>query len=202
MEVYLIRHGEIDRVGGRADYFYRLTEEGRENAYNASKFIKNFCFNPNAKSILLTSCSLRTIETSLYISEAIQREITPVDGCYELDMGYNECKEKKDWLYIDTDGKFTNRSGMSVKEKFRVRHYLGESPHDVYERVKGLEEVIRNYDGDSIYVVGHGTSLRLLTMRLMGYDEKWYYDEPIPKNCSIKKLVLTDDKKVDLGYLR
>lgn len=202
MDIYLIRHGQIERTGDRKDYFYRLTEEGKENAKGAGQFIKNFCFNPDSKSILLSSCSLRTIETSMYISEAINREINLVDGCYELDMGYNECKDKKDWLYINYDGEYTDRKGMGPKEKFRVKHYLGESPEDVYKRVKGLEDVIRNYDGDSVYAVGHGTALRLLTMRLMGYDEKWYYDEPVPTNCSIKKLVLKDNTISDHGYLR
>ena len=200
MEIYLIRHGHINRIGNQEDYFYKLSDIGNEQARKASIFVRDNIFNSNNKNILLSSNTIRTIETSLFFSEVLKTKLHIVDNVHEINMGFNDCRPKKEWLYVDDNNCFISRDGMTYEEKFKVRHYMGESPFDVYIRIKALEDIIYSSGCDSMYIVGHGTTLRLLTMRLLKKDIKWFYDEPIPTNCSVRKLVLTN-KIVDHKYI-
>ena len=200
MELYLIRHGHINRDGTSDDYYYRLSDIGNKEAQQVSLFINDNVFDQNKSNLLISSNTLRTIETSMYISEIIKTKIDIVDNIHEIDLGFNESKPKNEWLYTDEKGNFTNRENMTYEEKFVTRHYLGESPYDVYLRIMDLEKIIRSSNNDCVYVVGHGTTLRLLTMMLLQENEKWYYDEKLPNNGSVRKLVL--DKKVsDYSYI-
>jgi broad specificity phosphatase PhoE len=202
MEIYLIRHGEINRDGSKEDYFYRLTDIGNDNARNMAQFIHDNYFDKNKKNSLVSSKTIRTIETSLYLSHALDLKLELIDDSHELDMGFNECKPKRDWLYVDQNNRFIDRTGLPDEERFKIRHYKGESPLIVYERMATLENYILHSPSDVLYIVGHGTSLRLLTMRLMGYKPNWFYEEPVPSNCSVKKLTLTNNQVIDEGYMR
>ena len=118
MNLYLIRHGEIDRDGHSPDYFYRLTKDGNENASNMAKFVLDNCYDPIKDNKLVSSKTTRTIETALYLSHELFIPLDLIDNAHELDMGYNEAKPKKNWLYVDQDNQFVDRSGMSDNDRF------------------------------------------------------------------------------------
>ncbi len=202
MNLYLIRHGKIIRNGTNDDYFYRLSNDGNNDALTAALFIKDNYFDNKESNVLLTSNTIRTIETSLYLSDILKLKVNIIDNCEEINMGYNECKDKKNWLYVDCNNQFTDRIGMNDNERFFIKHYLGESPYDVYKRLEQLEKIIRKFDFDNYYIVGHGTSLRLLTMRLLNESAEWFYKEEVPGNCSIRKLELSKNKVINNYYIR
>ena len=196
MYLYLIRHGEIKRTTEENDdYFYCLTEEGKNSIKETGLFLRDLAYDENANSIILTSDTLRTLESSIILSNILRSKIVVVPNCQELNMGYNEAKDKKDWLYVYQD-EFTDRSGFDYAKKWETKHYLGESPKEVYKRLETLKEYILSLKDDNAYVVGHGTSLRMLDMKLNNHDLEWFYDEPIPEYASVKKLVLSKDHKV------
>lgn len=193
MDLYLIRHGEIKRLVDENDYFYRLTDVGKKSIKETGIFLKTY--EHDSDGIILTSETLRTLESSIILSEILRTKIKIVPNSHEMNMGYNEAKDKKDWLYV-YNGEFTDRSGFDYTKKWETKHYLGESPREVYERLKGLKEYIISLKEDNVYVVGHGTSLRMLDMNLNEHDLNWYYNEPIPKYASVRKLVLNKNYKV------
>lgn len=202
MDVYLIRHGEIKRDGTKEDYFYRLTEEGNSNALDMAKFMHDHYYDKKKNNALVSSKTIRTIETALYLSHELDLKLNLIDNIQELDMGFNECKPKSNWLYVDQHNQFVDRSGMPDQERFKIRHYQGESPLQVYERMANLENYILNSPSDVLYIVGHGTSLRLLTMRLMHLTPEWFYEEPLPRNCSVRKIKVLSKEIIDEGYIR
>ena len=185
MYLYLIRHGEVKRVCHEPeDYFYCLTESGRKGVADTGVFLKNSEYSADTNNIILTSETLRTIETSTILSHILKTKIRMVPNCQELDMGFNDGKEKKDWKYV-YEGEFTDRKGFDYAQKWVTRHYLGESPKDVYDRLETLKECILSLKDHNVYVVGHGASLRLLDMKLNPRDIEWYYEEPIPEFASV-----------------
>ena len=67
MEIYLIRHGQINRNGTCEDYFYKLNDDGNLAAKNASLFVNRAVFDKSLNNILLSSNTIRTIQTYHYI---------------------------------------------------------------------------------------------------------------------------------------
>lgn len=195
MYLYLIRHGEINRVVDENDYFYCLTEEGKKSMEETGLFLREFEYDKDANNLILTSETLRAFESSIILSRILKTKIKSVPNCQEINMGFNEAKDKKDWLYI-YQGEFTDRNGFDYAKKWETEHYLGESPKQVYERLDTLRDCILALDDHNLYVVGHGASLRMLDMKLNDHDLDWYYNEPVPEYASVKKLVLTKDHKV------
>ena len=201
MVLYLIRHGKINRDGSHSDYYYKLTEEGIDEVKEMALFLKSNYHDDSKKNIIFSSNTLRTIETSIILSETINEKIKIVKDAHEMSMGYNDCKDKSLWKYVLENGKFTNREGFTNLEKFRTRHYLGESPYDTYKRLSILKNMIILSNCDNLYVVGHGTTLRLLLMQLSNKSVDWYYDEAIPNNASVRKLVLQNNTVISDKYI-
>lgn len=203
MQLYLIRHGEIDRKSCIADdYFYRLTEEGKKSIIETGIFLRDNELDSSSDNVIISSDTLRTIESSIILSDILKTKMIIVSNSHEINMGYNEAKEKKDWLYT-YNGEFTDRVGFDCLKKWETKHFQGESPKDVYKRLELLKEYILSLKECNAFVVGHGASLRILDMRLNNRSIEWYYNEPIPKCASVRKLVLTNKHKVKYDdYIR
>ena len=195
MNLYLIRHGEIDRIIEEDDYFYCLNEKGRKDMEDVGHFLRENEYDKYAKRLILTSETLRTLESSVILSSILETKIQMVPGCEEIRFGFNEGKERKDWVHIYR-GEFTDRKGFTCQQKWETEHYQGESLKQVYERLNTLRDCILSLDDHNLYVVGHGASLRMIDMKLNNYDVDWFYNEPNPECGSVKKLVLTKDHKV------
>lgn len=84
--------------------------------------------------------------------------------------------------------------------KFYARYPHGESPFDVYCRLKQFFHTLKEDEQkgiDTALVVCHGIVIKAFTMAWLNKTPEWYEAEKSPGNCAIR--VLEGNK--DLGYI-
>lgn len=193
--LYLIRHGEILRDGNMDDQSYPLIETGIQHAKEVAFFLENYIKNQNGDKLIFSSSFLRAIMTATEISKKLLLPIEVIDNIHEMQFGNNEAKPKEQWLF---EAPFRNneiipKAGLTENEKFLLRHLGGESPNDVLLRVVPFVDLIKRLDTNNIIIIGHGVTLRMMEMILDNKSISWYYQEPIPNHCSVKKLTLNNN---------
>ncbi len=210
MHIFLIRHGEsVANVGDNLerlpDHLVELTENGKRQAYEAGKWLKNYC---GEKSIDLTRARIwrspyrRTRQTSEEFNKSlgitdIREDITLV----EQKFGLFDSLPETEWGITDAAAYDEFLRQVQNQGKFYARLPMGESPFDVAIRVhQFMGTIYRDYekDGtDTLFVFTHGTTLRAFLLRWFHYSPEWYQKERNPKNCWIREI----DGDRDCGYI-
>jgi len=203
--IILIRHGEsqaninpiiYDTI---PDNKIELSENGKEQAINAGKRLKNII---KEESILFYVSPLRrTLQTFEGISQAFDK--------LSFIMKEDPRLREQEW------GNFQNSSKineiMQIRDKvgkFYFRFDSGESGSDVYDRVSlFLNSLFREFDSnnslkmkkyDNIVIVTHGLFMRLFLMRFFKMSIGEFEKMKNPKNTEIVVLVKDDNGKYHL----
>ena len=168
--LYLVRHGATplsaeDRFSGAANVF--LSDEGRAQAEQLSKRLADDKIHAFYASPLD-----RTIETANIIARP--HGLTPIakDGLREISHGHWE-----------------GLSRQEVKEQFRDEYDAWESDPFTFAPKEGesgiavlaralpvIREVVENHKDETILVVSHKATLRLIISSLLGFDARGFRD--------------------------
>lgn len=210
MHIFLIRHGEsVANVGDNLerlpDHLVELTEKGKQQAYEAGQWLKEYCDNKGidlSRARLWRSPYRRTRQTSeefnksLGISD-IREDITLV----EQKFGLFDSLPETEWGETDAAAYDEFLRQIQNQGKFYARLPMGESPFDVAIRVhQFMGTIYRDYEKegiDTLFVFTHGTTLRAFLLRWFHYSPEWYQKEKNPKNCWIREI----DGDTDCGYI-
>ena len=164
--LYLVRHGATP-ANEQRPYVLQghgidtsLSDTGRKQATAVAGFLAT-----RPVDVVLTSPMKRARETARLIARPHQRDVGVLETITECDVGH---WEGRDWDSIMRDDPDAYQRFM--EDPSRNGYPEGESYGDVLERVGPvLDDVLRQYRGQSVVVVAHNIVNRVYVARLMGW---------------------------------
>lgn len=166
----LVRHGATtlsaeDRFAGSTDV--ALSDEGRHQAARLAERLAD-----DGISAVYCSPMRRTIETAAIIAEP--HGLMPVTrpGLREIDHGHWEGLTRK-----EVEARYGDEYARWEADPFTVAPEGGESGLDVMARaLPVVREIVEAHAGESILVVSHKATIRLVISSLLGFDARGYRD--------------------------
>ncbi len=168
--VYLIRHGETelsaeDRFSGGTDV--DLSAHGRWQASCLAARLAD-------DDIAAFYCSpmRRTIETASILAEPYR--MTPIqrDGLREIHHGHWETLHRE-----EVERRFPEEYAAWQQDPFTFAPEGGESGVMVMARaLPVVREIVLNHAGQTVAVVSHKATIRLILSSLLGFDARGYRD--------------------------
>ncbi len=197
IRLYLVRHGETEynRKGvyyGRTDCL--LSDYG---VWQAEK-LKNILF-PVQFDRVISSPLQRSMQTAKRIIGEKQLQIQQIEGFAEFDFG---AWEGKHYQEIEADDPENWQSWINDWKYAQVPD--GDSFMIFYNRVKSsLAQIFAGGLDETILIVAHQGTLRVIAAELMGMKEEGYWNfcfeqgtysllELVDGHCTIKKINATE----------
>lgn len=180
--VLLVRHGSTqlaaeDRFGGSSDV--PLSEEGEHQARALAQRLK-------AHPIHAAWCSplLRTRRTAELLLEPHGLRAREVAALREIDHGHWERRTRS-----EVETKYPEEYRNWDLDPFTNSPAGGESGLQVLARaLPALQEIVRAHEGQTLLVVSHKATLRLLLGSFLGFDMRGYRDRLDQSPCCLNIL--------------
>ena len=114
----------------------------------------------------------RTMETAHILSAPHSLEVNPRDGLREISHGHWEQLTR-----AEVEQKFPTEAAAWDEDPFTFAPTGGESGLAVTARaLPALLDIVRHHEGESVIVVSHKATIRLLLSSLLGFDPRRYRD--------------------------
>jgi probable phosphoglycerate mutase len=168
--VFLIRHGATilsaeDRFAGATDV--PLSDEGRQQAQRLSSRLAE-----ESIAAVYASTMVRTMETAQILAEPHRLEVQLRDGLREISHGHWEQMTRH-----EVEERYPEEASEWDKDPYTFAPSGGESGLAVTARaLPALIDLVRAHQGDTILVVSHKATIRLLLSSLLGFDPRRYRD--------------------------
>ena len=168
--LYLIRHGATqltaeDRFSGAENIY--LSDEGRSQVQHLAMRLTD-----SKLSAIYASPLDRTIETARIISKPHGLTPIPCDGLCEISHGHWEGLSRKE---VETN--FAEEYSAWDSDPFTFAPEGGESGISVLARALPIiREIVVKHKDESVAVVSHKATLRLILSSLLGFDARGYRD--------------------------
>lgn len=168
--IYLIRHGATiltaeDRFAGATNV--PLSDEGRAQAGRLAQRLKGL-----PVAAVYASPLDRTMETARILAAAHSLEVNPRDGLREISHGHWEQLTR-----AEVEKQFPTEAAAWDEDPFTFAPAGGESGLAVTARaLPALMEIVRQHEGESVIVVSHKATIRLLLSSMLGFDPRRYRD--------------------------
>jgi probable phosphoglycerate mutase len=168
--VYLIRHGATslsseDRFSGGTDV--DLSDEGRWQAECLSKRLAD-------DSIVAFYCSpmRRTVETASIVAKPFQMKLEYREGLREIHHGRWETMRR-----TEVEALYPEEYAEWQEDPFTFAPQGGESGLMVMARaLPVIREVVTKHAGQTVAIVSHKATIRLILSSLLGFDARGYRD--------------------------
>ncbi len=168
--ILLVRHGATtlsaeDRFAGATDV--ELSDEGRMQARALGERLRGV-------SLAAVYCSplRRTIETATLAAAAHGLEPAAIEGLREIDHGCWEGKTR-----AEVEAEFAEEYAAWEADPFTFAPRGGESGLNVLARaLPVVRDLVVRHDGETILVVSHKATIRLVISSLLGFDARGYRD--------------------------
>ena len=168
--VFLVRHGETtlsaeDRFAGSTDV--PLGPSGRIQAARLAERLAR-------DSIAAAYCSpmQRTVETASIIAQPHSVELVKCDALREIDHGHWEGLRR-----ADVEARFPDEFLSWEDDPFTFAPSGGESGVQVVARALPLvRQIVIAHPGETVLVVSHKATIRLIIASLLGFDARGYRD--------------------------
>ena len=168
--IFLVRHGATvltaeDRFAGATDV--QLSDEGRGQVRRLAERLAG-----ERIAAVYASPLGRTIETARILAEPHGLEVQPRDGLREISHGRWEQMTRK-----EVDQAFPDEAAAWEKDPYTFAPVGGESGLAVTARaLPVLMEIVRQHAAETILIVSHKATIRLLLSSLIGFDPRRYRD--------------------------
>eukprot|EP01031_Cornospumella_fuschlensis_P007493 gene7493-9283_t len=159
--IFLIRHGATtltaeDRFAGATDV--PLSDAGREQARLLACRLSGL-----EVAAVYASPLGRTMETARILAEPHALEVQPRDGLREISHGHWEQLTRK-----EVDKEFPAEAAAWEEDPYTFAPQGGESGLAVTARaLPALIDIVRHHDGQSVIIVSHKATIRLLLSSLL-----------------------------------
>ena len=190
--VFLVRHGATvltaeDRFAGATDV--ELSNEGREQTRRlATRLTKE-----NIAAVYASPLD-RTVETARILAQPHRREVQIRDGLREISHGRWEQLTRQ-----QVEERFPDEAAEWEKDPYTFAPVGGESGLAVTARaLPVLIELVRGHAGETILVVSHKATIRLLLSSLLGFDARRYRDNLDLKPASLNIVDFKDPARARL----
>ena len=168
--IYLVRHGATDltaedRFAGSTDV--PLSEEGRRQISALAQRLRN-----DKLDGIYASPLGRTMETARIIASAHQCEIQPEADLREIDYGRWEGRRRD-----EIEREFAEEYDTWQEDPLTMAPSGGESGIQVLARaLPVIRRIVQKHRHQSVLVVSHKGTNRLLISSLLGFDVRGYRD--------------------------
>ncbi|MDX2053314.1 MAG: histidine phosphatase family protein [Polyangiaceae bacterium] len=168
--VLLIRHGATvltaeDRFAGATDV--ELSEEGREQARSLGARLAG-----EKLAAIYTSPLRRTRDTAGFLAAPHGLQARERDGLREINHGRWEELTRR-----EVEARFLEEYQSWEQDPFTYAPEGGESGAQVMSRaLPVIREVVLNHTGQTVAVVSHKATIRLVLCALLGIDARGYRD--------------------------
>ena len=168
--VFLVRHGETalsaeDRFAGSTDV--PLGPNGRVQAEKLAARLAGCSI-----AAVYASPMQRTLDTAAIIAAPIGLNVNARDGLREIDHGHWEGMRRK-----DVEAQFPEEYSCWSEDPYTFAPRGGESGVQVVARaLPVVREVVTGHAGESVLIVSHKATIRLIIATLLGFDERGYRD--------------------------
>jgi probable phosphoglycerate mutase len=194
--VLLVRHGDTQaskdgRFAGANDI--PLSKEGRIHASELSVRLSRYPLDA-----IYASSMQRTRETAGFTAHVHGLEVTPVPELREMNHGVWDGKNREEILALYGQAPIDAYD----RDPFHFRPENGESGEDVLKRAAPkLSELVKKHDGQSILVVAHKTTNRLLICKFLGLDPQQYRDKLAQRPACLNVLLFPNENEAQLLLL-
>ena len=178
--VFLVRHGATtltaeDRFAGETDV--PLSDEGREQARRLATRLRG----EKIRSVFASPLG-RTVETARILADPLGCEVATRDGLREISHGRWEQLTRR-----EVEERFPEEAAEWERDPYTFAPAGGESGLAVTARaLPVLLDIVREHPGETVLVVSHKATIRLLVSSLLGFDARRYRD-----NLDLKPASLT-----------
>ncbi len=168
--VLLIRHGATvlsaeDRFAGSTDV--DLSDEGRRQARMLAERLAD-----EAIRAVYASPMKRTRETAAIVATPHGLEPGIEDGLREIDHGRWEGLTRK-----EVEGRHADEYAAWEEDPFTFAPEGGENGLSVMARaLPALREIVKRHPDESVAIVSHKATIRLVLSSLLGFDPRGYRD--------------------------
>src|SRR5947209_8883761 len=168
--VFLVRHGATvltaeDRFAGATDV--ALSDEGRRQATHLAARL-----SAEKLAAVYASPLGRTMATARLAAEPHGLPINPRDGLREISHGRWEQMTRH-----EVDVAFPDEAANWEADPYTFAPEGGESGLQVTARaLPVLIDIVRHHPGETVLVVSHKATIRLLLSSLLGFDPRRYRD--------------------------
>jgi probable phosphoglycerate mutase len=186
--IFLIRHGataltEESRFAG-ASSDVPLSDTGRAQAQRLAARLAGTRF-----AGVYASPLGRAMDTARILAEPHGFGITPVDALREIDHGHWDAMTRD-----DVEKQFPEEYAAWEEDPFSFAPAGGETGLAVTARaLPALLDIVRAHDDQSVLVVSHKATIRLIISSLLGFDARMYRDH---LDLSPASLTIIDFKTV------
>ncbi|NLW22473.1 MAG: histidine phosphatase family protein [Tissierellia bacterium] len=187
--IFFVRHGEsqwnvVNRMQGQNDI--PLTEKGIKQANS----IANRLVNENIDKIYSSDLK-RAYETALIIGDRLNLDVTKMKEFREMNFGVWEGKTHDEIM-----AEYQEQFLYWKKEPENTRIDGAETLQELQERsMAALNEIISSNKEDSILVVSHGVTIKVMILGLLGMSLSNYKNLVI-ENVSLSIVELRDYNRV------
>lgn len=228
--LFLVRHGQTEGNVDRSlykkipDHAIRSTPKGIQQEIAAGVFLRDFLSSLKAaernvfgRLRVWNSSYYRTRETAFYILHELGRsfDFSSRDGeasyqdepfLIEQQAGLFDGEDDDSYAAAFPKAAAHYRKSTARFGRYYAKSMLGESRHDVSQRVKQFFGTLisdrSRHDIRNIVVVTHGVTVRAFTMNWMRYTPEWMDAERNPGNCWIRYIEGTPRQGyIDHGYI-
>lgn len=193
--VLLARHGDTAASqGGRfATADIPLTKEGRVHASELAVRLARYPIDA-----IYASSLHRAMDTAGFTARVQGMNVTPVPGLREIDHGA--------WASMSRDEIVAKFGAAQVAEYDRDPYHFrpegGESGEDVLKRaVPAMQQIVRQHDNQTIFVVAHKTTNRLLICHFLGIDPVLYREKLAQRPACLNMLLFRNESDGQLLLL-
>eukprot|EP00055_Hartaetosiga_balthica_P002652 m.4736 g.4736 ORF g.4736 m.4736 type:complete len:234 (+) comp2282_c0_seq1:269-970(+) len=188
--ILLVRHGatvltQEDRFAGATDVL--LSDEGAEQAAALRDRLAS-----TTLAAVYCSPMKRTVKTATIIAEPHNLELIKVDGIREIDHGHWEEKKRE-----EVEKEFPDEYISWEADPFTYAPDGGESGLQVLSRaLPPIREIVEKHPGQTVLVVSHKATIRLIIGSFLGFDLRRYRDNLDQKPCCLNVLDFTVAKPI------
>jgi broad specificity phosphatase PhoE len=194
--VLLVRHGDTqasqdNRFTGAMDI--PLSKEGRIHASELAVRLARFPLDA-----IYASSMQRARETAAFTARVHGLEVTPVDEFREVHHGVWDGKNRQEILQL---------SGQAALDEFdrdpyHFRPQDGESAEQVLNRAApALSRLVKKHDAQTILVVAHETTNRLLICQFLGLNPAQYRNKLSQRPACLNVLDFPNENEAQLALL-
>jgi broad specificity phosphatase PhoE len=195
-QVLLVRHGDTqasqaDRFTGALDI--PLSKEGRIHASELAVRLARFPLDA-----IYASSMQRARETAAFTARVHGLEVTPVPELREVDHGVWDGKTRQEALQLSGQAQIDEFD----RDPFHFRPQGGESAEEVLKRAApALAGLVKKHDGQTILVVAHETTNKLVISNFVGLDPAKYRQRLAQRPACLNVLQFPNEQEAQLVLL-
>jgi broad specificity phosphatase PhoE len=190
--IFLVRHGATtlsaeDKFAGATDV--PLSDDGERQARALGDRLA-----AHKLAAVYASPMKRTLRTAALASESHALPITPLEGLREIHHGRWEGKTR-----ADVEREFGSEYSTWEADPFTFAPEGGESGLAVLARaLPALRSIVTRHAGQSVLIVSHKATIRLLISSALGFDPRGYRDRLDQSPCCLNILDFKDAARARL----